>query len=186
MEELIKISKKYCQKHYSNLEYHNFDHALDVFEVVCQRSKNLSEEEKLLLKLAALFHDVVVEHKEDDEAQSAKKAEEFLKSHLDSQQIKIIEELILSTKMPQNPKTKLQKIICDADLDNLGRDDFFKKGELLRQELGKKKELWEKETLVFLKKHKYHTLQARNERDIQKKKHIKELEKRILPNPKPL
>ena len=40
-------------------------------------------------------------------------------------QIEKISQLILATKVPQNPKNKLEKIICDADLDYLGREDFI-------------------------------------------------------------
>ena len=34
-------------------------------------------------------------------------------------------ELREATKIPQTPLTKLEEIICDADLDYLGREDFF-------------------------------------------------------------
>ena len=36
----------------------------------------------------------------------------------------LFSQLILATKVPQKPKNKLEKIICDADLDYLGREDF--------------------------------------------------------------
>ena len=58
------------------------------------------------------------------------------------EQINQVKELIYATIIPHDPKNKLEQIICDADLDYLGRDDFFEISETLRRELrdhGKKK-----------------------------------------------
>ncbi|MEI6517169.1 MAG: hypothetical protein WCN89_00610, partial [bacterium] len=58
-------------------------------------------------------------------------------------EIQLVEQMILDTKLvelpagPQLiPSTKLSRYLLDADLINLGRDDFFDRSELLRQELG--------------------------------------------------
>lgn len=175
MNLLSKI-KEYCKENYSQWPYHNFYHALDVFEIVTKRGKTLSSQEQLLLQIAALFHDIVVMHKSDDEINSAKVAESFLKNYLSKEEIEIIIWLIKSTKMPQRPKNHLQQILCDADLDNLGREDFFEKNQLLRHELNKENKEWLKESLEFLKQHKYHTSTARKERNKGKEKNIKKLE----------
>ena len=37
--------------------------------------------------------------------------------------------------MPQTPKNHLEEIMCDSDLDYLGRQDFYPIAETLRQEL---------------------------------------------------
>lgn len=34
-------------------------------------------------------------------------------------------DIIMATQMPQNPHNHLGQIICDADLDYLGRNDFL-------------------------------------------------------------
>jgi len=75
----------------------------------------------------------------------------------------------------------LQKIICDADLDYLGRDDFFETGERLRRELMAYKFIkddqdWEERQLSFLKTHQYFTKTCRDKRAREKLKFIRQLE----------
>ena len=74
----------------------------------------------------------------------------------------IICNLIMATKVPQIPNTKLEEIICDADLDYLGRDDYFKIAENLHREfLAYEKVKDEKDWMIlqldFLKSHRYFT-----------------------------
>ena len=95
-------------------------------------------------------------------------------------QIEIISGIIMATKLPQNPKTKLQEIMCDADLDNLGREDFFVKTESLRLELEKhgikKTPLeWAKDTVKFLESHTYFTDAAKKLRQKGKENNIRKL-----------
>jgi hypothetical protein len=64
--------------------------------------------------------------------------------------------------MPQNPKSHLEKVICDADLDYLGRTDFFEIGDTLRKEMLYAGELldesrWDDLQLNFLENHTYKT-----------------------------
>ena len=78
------------------------------------------------------------------------------------QHIKTIVELIHVTEIPHKPINKLQEIICDADLDYLGRDDFEEISNRLRLELrgmGKidSDRTWDKIQVDFLKKHKFFT-----------------------------
>ena len=88
--------------------------------------------------------------------------------------------------MPQNSQTRLQKIMCDADLDHLGRDDFFEKGDLLRKEwqIFRKKmyndEQWYKLQLKFLEEHEYFTISAKKLRNRGKLKNIEHLKKLII------
>ena len=46
--------------------------------------------------------------------------EELPKFGLSEKDIELICGMIMATKIPQNPKTKLEKIIADADLEYLG------------------------------------------------------------------
>ena len=60
----------------------------------------------------------------------------------------------MATKMPQRPKNLLQQIICDADLDYLGRNDFFILSEKLHKEFIEYKiacndEEWKNQGLLF-------------------------------------
>ena len=69
--------------------------------------------------------------------------------------------MILATKIPQTPKNILEQIICDADLDYLGRDDYEKNSNFLLQELKLKNDVteleWLKIQVNFLEKHTYFT-----------------------------
>ena len=83
----------------------------------------------------------------------------------------------MSTKIPQSPKNHLQKIICDADLDYLGRDDFYSTGNKLFQELnatGTKldEEGWNRLQIGFLDKHHYWTKTSKAIREPKKKYHV--------------
>ena len=42
-----------------------------------------------------------------------------------AEQLATIVELIAATKMPQRPTSPLAELLCDADLDVLGREDFW-------------------------------------------------------------
>ena len=67
---------------------------------------------------------------------SAKLAKEILPEYLYSyKQIDSICEIIMATKLPPRPKNLLEMIICDADLDYLGRSDFIPVSNNLYKEL---------------------------------------------------
>jgi hypothetical protein len=97
----------------------------------------------------------------------------------------------MATKMPQNPKTNLEKAICDADLLHLGSTGFFESSELLRKEMTLvhekpiDKEAWKIDNYFFLKNHRFHTVYAQekygpvlNENLAKLEASIKEFEKR--------
>ena len=74
--------------------------------------------------------------------------------------------MVTESSMETDENDILQKIICDADLDSLGRDDFFVVCDNLRRELGDygiKKSLrkWYEDEIVFLENHNYFTKAAR-------------------------
>ena len=161
-----------------NLPYHNLGHALDVYRAVNRLAEleGVDQYKRFLAGTAGILHDISL----DEE-----KAAEIAGMHLprigyNNQEIREIQEDILATKMPQRPKTLLQKIICDADLDNLGREDFFDKGELLRQEWGlSKNRQWYERQKSFLESHVYHTDSAKALRNAGKQANLKKLN-RIL------
>ena len=99
-------------------------------------------------------------------------------------QIKTISKLILATKVPQQPKNVLEKVICDADLDYLGREDFLKISDDFYKELKgykyvQNKPQWDKIQIDFLKKHTYFTDFSIKNRTSLKNKHLKIIENRI-------
>lgn len=166
------------------LHYHNLEHTKDVLEAVKRLCffEGVLGDEFLLLKTAALYHDTgyLIDPKKHEEM-GVRIAKSILPSYqYDSRDIDKISGIILATKMPQAPKTKLQKIICDADLDNLGREDFYVKGELLRLEFEKQgvtipPRAWYENSINLLENHHYFTDAAKRLRDKGKEKHIEEI-----------
>ena len=78
---------------------------------------------------------------------------------------KTIVELIHVTEIPHRPINKLQEIICDADLDYLGRDDFEEIADRLRKELREMNKIdsdrkWDEIQIKFLENHNYFTQTA--------------------------
>ena len=87
----------------------------------------------------------------------------------------------MATEISHQTNSLPEEIIADADMDNLGRDDFYIQTELLRLELkenglGFSPRQWYGENLPkLLEMHKYLTKTAQNDRDPQKQKHLKEI-----------
>ena len=164
------------------LYYHNVKHTIDVVvhtEILAMEEK-VTSEELLLLKTAALFHDTgfLLDNK-NHEINSVKVADEILPQFgYTKEQRTIIAELILSTRMPQKPKNKLEEIMCDADLDYLGRPDYLNVSmnlyrELLGQNIVKENEYeWNKLQLKFLQEHTFFTESAKKRRNQSKNKQL--------------
>jgi len=166
------------------LYYHNVKHTMDVLigvEVIGV-AENVNEEELLLLKTAALFHDMgqIVQSKGHEEI-SCKYARDILPHYEYSQKhIDAICELIMATQLPPNPQNLLQKIMCDSDLDYLGRSDFIPVSDTLYDELHYQniitnKNDWNKLQISFISKHQYFTNFAQNNREVNKQNQIKRL-----------
>jgi uncharacterized protein len=151
--------------------YHNVYHALDVFKSVAAYgfSENVNGTELVLLKTAAIFHDIgIINSYDDHEEESVHIAYDILPCFdYNIGQIEVISQLIMATKMPTSPDNNLKKLICDADLDYIGRDDYFEISDRLRREweaVGLKKysgNEWLEFQLDFLLTHDFHSQAAR-------------------------
>jgi len=112
-----------------NLIYHDFGHTMDVYQFagLLAETEGLTEQERRLVETAALLHDAGMPgHYNDHEIWSARLAGDMLAPFgYTSEEIDLIRELILQTSLPQEPKTLMSRILCDADLNYLGRNDFF-------------------------------------------------------------
>ncbi len=123
-----------------NYNYHNKRHAADVVDTASEIAKGegISEKEGELLRIAAAGHDTgfTVKYK-DNEAEGAKITLDVMKRNgYSREEMELVKQLIIQgTTVPQKPNTKLQQILADADIANLGRPDFFERGEELRKEL---------------------------------------------------
>jgi predicted metal-dependent HD superfamily phosphohydrolase len=183
-KERIQILKGISKALMPKLPYHNFSHALEVLRAVNEytRDSEVQEQDRKLLRAAAIIHDLVYEiGRSDNEERSIELAQPILQglgySTWEQEQIR---KLILATKMPQQPSNELEQLICDADLDNLGREYFFERGERIREELGVVDGGdWYRKQLSFLRGHEYHSEIARKLRSKGKEGNIKELERRL-------
>lgn len=123
----------------ASFSYHNVDHTQDVMHAVKEigLQEHITENELQLLSTAALFHDTgFLISAKNHELHSCHMARKYLPHYSYSEQdISQISDLIMATKVPQQPKNHLEEIICDADLDYLGRADFFEISEKLYREM---------------------------------------------------
>lgn len=136
-----------------------------------------------LLEVAAAYHDIgFLETYEDHERAGVHIARAALPAYgFQEQQIQKIAAMIRATRLPQSPQNRLEKILVDADLDVLGRDDFFDRNELLRQELTMRGRSipwrqWQQQQVQFLRQHSYFTPVARALRNEGKERHIETIQ----------
>ncbi len=171
-----------------SLHYHSIAHTKDVTEAAERIAllEGIKGEDLFVLQTAATYHDAgFVEQYDANEPVGARMAEEILpKFGYTEEQIKIISELIHATKIPHSPKNHLEQIICDADLDYLGREDFHEIADKLRLELrehGKinSDKLWDEIQIKFLTQHQYFTKSAIETRQPGKNKHIEDIKARL-------
>jgi len=170
------------------LFYHNVKHTVDVVTEVelIGWAEGCSDEEILLLKTAALFHDAghTVSY-DDHEYQGTLLAQEMLPAYgYSDEQIERICGVIMSTKLPPKPSNLLEKIICDADLDYLGRSDFIPVSNTLFEELKAQNKItnlndWNKMQVKFISGHQYFTATARSLREVNKKLQIERIQSLI-------
>jgi class 3 adenylate cyclase len=167
------------------LFYHNVKHTVDVVTEVelIGWAEGCSDEEILLLKTAGLFHDVghVIAY-DNHEFHGTQIAREMLPQfNYTTDQIEKICSLIMSTKLPPKPTNLLENIICDADLDYLGRSDFIPVSNTLYEELKAQNKMgslndWNKIQVKFISGHQYFTKTARGLREVNKNLQIKRIQ----------
>jgi len=167
--------------------YHNIQHTLDVVNATKQLSAahDLRPMELKLLLIAAWFHDIGYDQGPlGHEERSANYAKAFLEKYdFEEADIKLIQNCIMATKMPQSPNTLFEKILCDADMSHLGKRTYWERCGRIRQELALTKNTtmsepeWIDFELKFIANHKYHTALANHLFDKRKRKHIQQLKK---------
>ncbi|MCX6334074.1 MAG: HD domain-containing protein [Bacteroidia bacterium] len=172
----------------SYLFYHNVKHTVDVVTEVelIGWGEGCSDEEILLLKTAGLFHDVghTVIY-DGHEYQGTLIAREMLPAYNYSpEQIDRICSIIMSTKLPPKPTNLLEDIICDSDLDYLGRSDFIPVSNTLFEELKAQNKMgslndWNKIQVKFISGHQYFTKTARSLREVNKQLQIERIQSLI-------
>jgi len=171
-----------------HLFYHNVKHTVDVVTEVelIGWGEGCSDEEILLLKTAGLFHDAGHTIAYDNhEYYGTQIAMEMLPQFsYTPEQIERICALIMSTKLPPRPTNLLENIICDSDLDYLGRSDFIPVSNTLYEELKAQNKMgslndWNKIQVKFISGHQYFTKTARSLREVNKQLQIERIQSLI-------
>lgn len=194
----LKIVDQYIRELFKDelpagIKYHDSNHTLHPTKgvvAVANRialSENISEHDRELVIAAAYFHDTgYIREYSKNEPIAARAAGRVLKLiGYRPDEIKKVQKMILATDLECEPQTHLEKILCDADLDHLGREDFFELDAKIRE--GRRERgldvaddaKWYKATLEIIKTHPYHTESQKKLREKKKQANIKSLLKKL-------
>jgi len=177
----------------NGIKYHDANHTLHPTKGVVASanrialSENISELDRELLITAAYFHDTgYIRQFGKNEPIAARMAGRLLKLiGYKPGEIKKIQKMILATDLECKPQTHMEKILCDADLDHFGREDFFKLDGKLRE--GRRirgldvsdDAKWYNGTLGVLENHQYYTQSQKKLRDKKKQKNLLRVIKKL-------
>ncbi len=149
-----------------HLHYHSFEHTALVMESAREiaLAENITGTDLFLLLTAAAYHDsgFLINHK-NHEAAGCGLAEKMLPDFgYTTEQITVIQGMIMATKIPQDLKTKLEKVLCDADLAYLGGSKYHEISRNLFLELNAlfepmSEEQWNALQVNFLEHHHFWT-----------------------------
>ncbi|WKZ65990.1 MAG: HD domain-containing protein [Flavobacteriales bacterium] len=161
--------------------YHSLEHTLDVYASVISiaEQEGITGEGLVLLKIAALYHDAgfTVQDTDHEEAGCAIVRSVLPGYGFAEAQVEAICAMIMATRIPQQPSNELAKVLCDADLDYLGRPDFDRIGSTLFEEMRTYGALttereWNELQVRFLERHAYFTPTNKRLREPLKQKHL--------------
>jgi uncharacterized protein len=168
----------------AHLSYHNVDHTRDVYEAAKRigELEQIPDDEMNLLLTAALFHDsgFLMKAKGHEEESCRIAQRELPAFDYKPGEIDRICCIIMATKLPQSPACHLEKILADADLDYLGRDDFFNISDKLYREneftgLVCNQQDWNRSQVEFIENHQYFTNTAINLRQAKKEANLEQI-----------
>ncbi|MEO8862593.1 MAG: Pycsar system effector family protein [Ginsengibacter sp.] len=183
IEEYVK--GLFEQMHAPALVFHNLEHTQNVVKRTQEIAGHykVSENDMLVLYTAAWFHDTghLFTEPSKHEEMSADIMRKFMKDHdVDEKTLKSIEECIMATKIPRNPNTLLEEIICDADTYHLGTKEFketnrraMEEARLKTGEIDPVK--FDEGTISMLQNHRFYTAYARELLDKRKEKNLEKL-----------
>jgi predicted metal-dependent HD superfamily phosphohydrolase len=166
-QSVITLLKEDLPSHYY---YHNYEHTLYVMQQadIIGRQENCSAEDLRLLRVAALWHDTGYVHVySGHEEESCALAREDLPGYgFTETEIEKICGMIMATKVPQQPKNKLEEILADADLVYLGSEQVQELAHNLFEEVrainpSLTKEQWNDIEIGFLQSHHFFTAYCR-------------------------
>lgn len=173
------------------LKYHSVQHTESVLSeaVYFAVSDGLPERQIDLLGIAAAYHDAgFLTRPNDNEEIAAEMVRTAMEKSNDfsSEEIELVAHMILDTTLTDNgaeyenrPSSELSKYLLDADLSNLGRDDFFEKVGQLDEELGGDPATRLRNTCELLKNHRWLTPAAQRLREKRKLENLAHVERLI-------
>jgi uncharacterized protein len=170
--------------------YHSLAHTRDDVLPAAEHLamlEGVGDEATLLLRTAACYHDLgFVEQRNQHEIIGVRMAAAALPAFgYSPSQITLVEGMILATQLPQSPRTPLEQLLADADLDVLGRTNFLARNHDLRAELAScgvqfSDVAWYTGQISFLQSHHYWTAAMRELRDRQKQQNIMTLQALLI------
>lgn len=190
LEEIKVFAKKILEEELpKELVYHSLSHTQDVVSGVLEigAGNELNEYDLETVQIAAWFHDLGYSISVDEhEQKSAKLARDFLqKRGVDGKRIIQVEGCIMATRMPQNPQTLMEEVLCDADLMHLSTEKYFDQAAKLQEEMKFTKSMklpdkkWLKMNKTFLGEQEYFTAYARENLKKGKTKNLEIVKKLI-------
>ncbi len=166
----------------TTLYYHGAHHTLYVYNAALKiaEHENVSGDDLVVLMTAVLLHDFgFLETYNMHEEKGCEIAKNILPQFgYNDKQIESVCAMIMRTKIPQIAFNKLEEIICDADLDYLGTEDFLPIGnqlfkEFLHYGVVKDEEDWNRLQMKFLVAHQYFTSYSKKFRVEKKQQNLK-------------
>jgi len=184
------VTGLFDQMHSPSLVFHNLEHTEDVVKRTQEIAGHykVSENEMLILFASAWFHDTghLFTEPKKHEVMSCEIMKKFMKDFIeDEKTIQAIEGCIMATKMPRNPTTLLEQIICDADTYHLGTKEFketnkraFEEDKLRSHQTDIIK--FDEGTIKMLEEHQFYTSYCRELLDKRKKKNLRKLKEKTV------
>lgn len=141
--DILKKTEEFCISRFAGLDakqfvYHNLNHTKEVVDAckLIGEKSGLTDEELDLVQIAAWFHDIgyMVDYQNHEEESRRIASKFLLAGGMEPEKINIITGCIDATKIPQSPKSKLEEVICDADMFHLSLSNFCERTILLNVE----------------------------------------------------
>ena len=185
------VTELFHKHHPPHMVFHNLAHTAFVVKRVNEIAAHyqLGDDDLLALNIAAWFHDtgyMFVPPKEHE-----KKSSELMKNFVKDlgvpdETIHKAEGCITATRMPAQPKSLIEEIICDADTYQFGRKKGFKISNKLALEeavhmsgMTLTRKEFDERTLALLEQHKFYTSYCRDLLTEEKKQNMKKIKKRV-------
>jgi hypothetical protein len=169
-ESLKKVADQairlYLAKTDDRLFYHNLAHTVRLLDAVDKINTHYKLDDKnyFIVCASGWLYDLEIIDSGSGEIKSAELTEGVLKSlEINKDEIEGIKNCISATKIPQQPITLNEKIICDALSFYIGSVHFPEYSKLMRRETEAftnekiKGSSWRFRTISLLEKHQFHT-----------------------------